>query len=92
MNRKRTIITAATAVVLVAGGGAAIAAAQQDPGPPELDRATRIALETVGDGSVTDVEQDDDGGYEVEVRRADGTETEVHLDADFTVVRTEPDD
>ena len=40
---------------------------------------------------MTDVEIDD-GGYDVEVRLADGTEIDVDLDADFAVVQTEQDD
>ncbi|HSK96506.1 MAG TPA: hypothetical protein VK891_07825 [Euzebyales bacterium] len=57
-------------------------------------RAGVAALEEVGDGTVTEVEVDDDGdaGYEVEVRRADGTVVEVALDGQFAVVSVENDD
>jgi uncharacterized membrane protein YkoI len=55
-----------------------------------LDEATRTqagdaALAVVGDGTVVSVEADD-GGYDVEIRHANGTETDVHLDAEFNVV------
>ena len=57
-------------------------------------RAGAAALAEVGDGAVTEVEAADEGdaGYEVEVRRADGTFVEVALDADLTVVSVEHDD
>jgi uncharacterized membrane protein YkoI len=57
-------------------------------------RAGAAALAEVGDGSVTEVEAADEGaaGYEVEVRRADGTFVEVALDGDLTVVSVEHDD
>ena len=57
-------------------------------GDAERQRATDAALAETGEGTVTDVEVDD-GGYDVEVRLADGTEIDVDLDADFAVVRTE---
>jgi uncharacterized membrane protein YkoI len=51
-------------------------------------RAASAALAKVGQGSVTEVERDDDSGaaYEVEVRLNDGTQVEVALGADFQVV------
>ena len=93
MTRTRKLIIAAGIAAVVSGGGVAIATAatQQDPDPPELDRASEVAREAVGDGVVTAVEQDDDGGYDVEVRRADGTETDVDLDRSLQVTRTEDD-
>ena len=46
------------------------------------------ALAKVGQGSVTEVERDDDSGaaYEVEVRLNDGSQVEVALGADFQVM------
>ena len=60
-------------------------------GDAERQQATDAALAKTGEGTVTDVEVDD-GGYDVEVRLADGTEIDVDLDADFAVLRTEQDD
>jgi uncharacterized membrane protein YkoI len=54
-------------------------------------RAADAALAADGDGVVAAVERDD-GGYEVEIRHADGTESEVTLDADLHVVHVERDD
>lgn len=55
-----------------------------------LDQATAAALEATGGGTVTDTEADD-GGYEVEVRREDGTEVDVQLDDRFTVTAQDVD-
>jgi hypothetical protein len=55
------------------------------------ERAAQAALAEVGDAVVVAVEGERDG-YDVELRRADGSETEVHLDASFAVVGVEHDD
>jgi len=61
--------------------------------PDELRRASDAALEHTGSGRVTDTEVgDEESYYEVEVTRADGRETEVHLDRDFKVVGADRDD
>ena len=91
MKRTTTIISIA-AVATVLAGGATYAAAQDtgDDGSvtgDDLDRASAAALAETGNGTVSSVELDD-GGYEVEVRLADGTEVDVDLDGDFAVVHT----
>jgi hypothetical protein len=59
----------------------------------DAERAAAAALEHVGDGEVLEVEAGDDGAaFGVEIRRADGSEVEVHVDTDFTVIGDEPDD
>ena len=59
----------------------------------DLERATSAALEHTGGGEVTETETGDDGAaYGVEIRLADGSQVEVNLDADFTVIGTEADD
>lgn len=54
----------------------------------ERTSAEKAALDAVGSGTVVDTDASDDRGvaYEVEVRANDGTEWNVDLDADFTVV------
>ncbi|WP_427005715.1 hypothetical protein [Pseudarthrobacter sp. H2] len=54
----------------------------------DRDKAGNAALAKVGQGSVRDVEREDDGGsaYEVEIRLNDGAEVEVQLGADFQVL------
>ena len=60
------------------------------PALTDADRAmaSSAALARVGQGTVTEVERDDDDGaaYEVEVRLSDGTQVEVGLGADFQVL------
>ncbi|SKC04054.1 hypothetical protein SAMN05660473_03776 [Arthrobacter sp. 49Tsu3.1M3] len=60
------------------------------PALSDADRAmaSSAALAKVGQGSVTEVERDDDSGaaYEAEVRLNDGSQVEVALGADFQVM------
>jgi uncharacterized membrane protein YkoI len=106
-NRTRTtLITLAAAVGVGLGGyGVAAAASGDDDGPGEagdsdtpltgsdLDAAVSAALDHTGGGEVTDTEVGDDGAaYSVEVRRPDGSQVEVNLDADFNVIGSEGDD
>ena len=95
----RTLATAAAvAMLLVALGGAGIAYAnggdsEERVAGADAEKAKSAALAAVGGGTVTEVERDDGGAaYEVEVRRDDGSQVEVHLDGDFDVVGQEADD
>ena len=107
MNRnfKRGALTVA-AVAALAGGGAAIAGAAgggDDEGGPDdgngtpitgsaLDRASAVALDQTGGGTVTESEvRDEEGYYEIEVTRDDGSQVDVHLDRDFQVLDAESD-
>lgn len=55
-------------------------------------KASDAALAYVGSGRVTSVETDDGGSrYEVEISLNDGTEVDVRLDADLTVISSERD-
>jgi hypothetical protein len=100
MRLNRTIVAVAAAVGVLAAGGAGIAYAvggdsEEQVTGPAADRAGAAAVRAAGGGTVLEVErQDGDGGgaYEVEVRRADGSEVEVHLDASFEPVGTAADD
>ena len=100
MRRKRTLAIALAAGVLAVAGGAGIAQAVSgsDDEPvtgPAAERAADAALAAIGGGTVLEVErQDGDGAgvYEVEVRREDGSEVEIHLDAQFREVGTAADD
>jgi uncharacterized membrane protein YkoI len=97
---KRTSMAVAGLVAL-ALGGAAIAGATGGGGDDAtdtpitgqaLDRAEAAALEHTGGGRVTETEVgDEEGAYEVEVTRADGSQVDVHLDEDFAVLGSEGD-
>lgn len=101
MNRKTKIalITAGAATVLAAGAGVAVASGVADDDGdsrpitgPALQRAGDAALAHVGSGKVTATEVgDEDGFYEVEVTKDDGTEVDVALAEDFTVIGDETD-
>ncbi len=60
----------------------------------KIDRLDRgrlaAALAAVGEGKVTDTEKgDEEGAYEIEVTKDDGTEVDVHLDEAFKVISVE---
>jgi uncharacterized membrane protein YkoI len=58
----------------------------------ELEKATAAALEHTGGGEVTETEVgDEESYYEVEVTLDDGSQVDVQLDRDFTVVGDESD-
>jgi uncharacterized membrane protein YkoI len=100
-------ILAGAAVLALGVGGTAIAAGgggDDDGGKGEdhgeqaitgsaLDKASRAALDRVGEGRVTATEQfDEEGYYEVEVTRDDGSQVDVHLDRHFNVLNEHGDD
>ena len=105
MNRKlKRGLVATAAVAALVGGGAAIAGAtgggdDRDANEVErpiqgadLDRASAVALKETGGGKVTGTEAgDEEGAYEVEVTRADGSQVDVHLDKSFDVIDSEAD-
>ena len=94
------LVLAAAVAMLVALGGAGIAYANGgDTGEqltgPDAQEAESAAIAAVGDGTVTEVERDDGNGtgaFEVEVKREDGTQVEVHLDGDLKVVGQQADE
>lgn len=101
MNGKlKGALIAAGAVAALAGGGAAIAGAtggddegdQRPIAGAALDRASAAALDHTGGGRVTETEVgDEEGFYEVEVTRSDGSQVDVHLDRDFKVLGSDAD-
>lgn len=96
INRRTAAIAGAIAV-LGAGGGIAygVAGDGEKVTGSEADKAAEAALGAVGGGEVLEVEtQDGDGAgrYEVEVRRDDGSEVEVHLDGSLQQVGTARND
>src|SRR4051812_24267490 len=96
MSRKlKYSLIAGAGVVAIAAGGAAIAGAtgQFDDGNgkpirgKQLDRASAVALKAAGGGKVTESEKgDEEGYYEVEVTKPDGSQFDVHLDRNFNVL------
>ncbi len=103
MKRNRRLVVAIAAIAaaaLLAIGvvGIAQAVGGSDEAPvtgPAAEQAKAAALDAAGGGTVLEIEQQDGDGagvYEVEVRRADGSTVEIHLDHAFQQVGTAADD
>jgi uncharacterized membrane protein YkoI len=72
------------------GGSTAPESSAADPSKPinggALEKAKAAALDATGGGRVTATEvRDEEGYYEVEVVRNDGSQVDVHLDSAFNV-------
>ena len=100
MTTKNKLIAAAAAVAVAAGGVGVAAAAGGDEDEAEgpdvaisgsaLDQASAAALDATGEGSVTGTEiGDEESLYEVEVTLDDGSQVDVQLNRDFSVVGEE---
>ena len=105
-GRIKKWVLAGAAVAALGVGGTAIAAGAgsdetdgtRDDGAgkpitgPALGKASRIAINHVGGGTVTATEfQDEEGYYEIEVKRDDGSQVDVHLDSHFNVLDSSGD-
>jgi len=96
----RTLVIAAAVAMLLALGGAGIAYAnggdsEEQVTGPDAEKAKSAAIAAMGGGTVTGVERDDaygTGVFEVEVKRDDGSQVEVHLDRDLNVVGQKADE
>jgi uncharacterized membrane protein YkoI len=91
------IAVAVTVAAALALGGAAwaIAGSGDDDGPgytgPGAAKAKAAAVAEVG-GTANAVEKDDEeGAWEVEVTKSDGSTVDVHLDDNFNVIGSEGD-
>jgi uncharacterized membrane protein YkoI len=94
-SKMKKVVLGVLALAALALGGAAIAGATggDDDGSERaitgtaLDRASAAALQETGGGKVTGTEAgDEEGAYEVEVTRSDGSQVDVHLDEGFDVL------
>lgn len=98
-TRNKFLAAGAAAAVVVGGAGVATATGGGDDDASDtaitgedLDRASDAALEHTRGGTVTETEVDDEESYyEVEVTMDDGSQVDVQLDEDFTVVGSEED-
>jgi uncharacterized membrane protein YkoI len=92
-SKRKAIIAGAVALVALALGGAALAGASGGDDSEKaitgsaLDKASAAALAHTGGGKVTETEVgDEEGYYEVEVTRDDGSQVDVHLNQAFEVL------
>ena len=98
MNARALLIAAAVTTVVLVGAGVAYAtgssgdsSAQQATGGADLEKAKSVALEHVN-GRVTETEiGDEEGYYQIEVTRDDGSQVDVNLDRNFNVLSTPAD-
>ena len=97
MNAKMWLLAAVAAVLVLLGAGVAYATGSGEvssagqAGGANLDKAKSVALEQVN-GSVTGTEVgDEEGYYEVEITKDDGSRVDVHLDKNFNVLGTPAD-
>ena len=106
MNAKKMIIGAGVALMLLVGAGVAYASGSYASGSsgdsssgdgsghstgPGMEQAKSVALEQVN-GCVTATEfQDEEGYYEVEVTKDDGSQVDVHLDKNYNVIDAQAD-
>ncbi len=96
LNLKTLLVAVALAMWLLVGAGVAFAtgsdSSEQQATGPGIEKAKSVALEHTNGGRVTGTEiGDEEGYYEVEVTRNDGTQVDVHLDRDFNVLSTPAD-
>jgi uncharacterized membrane protein YkoI len=94
---KTWLVAAAVAVLLLVGAGVAYANgsgdddSEQQATGPGIEKAKSVALDHVN-GHVTGTEVgDEEGYYEVEITKDDGSQVDVHLDKNYNVLST-PDD
>jgi hypothetical protein len=96
INVRALLAAAAVGLLLLVGAGAAYAtgsdSSEQQASGPGIEKAKSIALEQTNGGRVTGTEiGDEEGYYEIEVTREDGSQVDVHLDRDFNVLSTPAD-
>ena len=97
MYVKKVLLAVAVAMVELAGAGVAYASGSGDSSEQQatgsgIEKAKSIALDYTNGGRVSGTEiGDEEGYYEVEVIRGDGSQVDVHLDRDFNVMSTPAD-
>ena len=99
MDKNKLLVGTAAVVILSLGASGIAYALGGDTGEqltgPDAQKAKSAAIAAVGGGTVTEVEREDGGsagGFEVEVKRDDGTQVEVHVGSDLKVVGQQADE
>ena len=100
INAKTLLIAAAIVMLVLVGAGVAYATGsgdedsseQQQATGPGIEKAKSVALDHTNGGQVSGTEVgDEEGYYEVEIIRDDGSQVDVHLDRDLNVLSTPTD-
>jgi len=95
---RKGLIAAAVAVLLLVGAGVAYAtgsggdSSEQQATGAGIEKAKSVALDHTNGGHVSGTEVgDEEGYYEVEVSKDDGSQVDVHLDKNYNVLSTPAD-
>lgn len=98
INAKTLLIAAVVAVLLALAGVGGIAYAtggNSDPSQstgPGMKKAKSVALDYTNGGRVSETEfKDEEGYYQIEVTRNDGTKVDVNLDRNYNVLNAPAD-
>ena len=94
-KKRKVLLAVAAAAVMLLVAGVAYAngsdSSEQATGS-DIEKAKSVALDHTNGGQVTGTEiGDEEGYYEVEVTRDDGSQVDVHLDRDFNVLSAPTD-
>jgi uncharacterized membrane protein YkoI len=95
-KKRKVFLAALAAAVMLLVAGVAYANGNDSPEQqttgPGVEKAKSVALDHTNGGRVSATEVgDEEGYYEVEVIREDGSQVDVHLDRDFNVLGTPAD-
>ena len=95
-KRRKIILAVVAAAVMLLVAGVAYANGNDSSGQQatgaNIEKAKSVALDHTNGGRVTGTEVgDEEGYYEVEVTRDDGSNVDVHLDRNFNVLGTPAD-
>jgi uncharacterized membrane protein YkoI len=95
LNAKKLLVAAAVALMLLVGAGVAYATGSGDSSGQatgtDLQKAKSVALQQVN-GRVTGSEVgDEEGSYQIEVTKDDGTQVDVNIDKNFNVINAQAD-
>ena len=95
INVRTLVIAAAVAMLVLLGAGVAYATGGNSSAQPtgsNIEKAKSIALDHTNGGRVTGTEVgDEEGYYEVEIIREDGSQVDVHLDRNYNLLSTPAD-
>jgi uncharacterized membrane protein YkoI len=98
MSAKTWLVAAVAATMLLVGAGVAYATAsgdddsEQQATGPGIEKAKSVALDHTNGGHVSGTEVgDEEGYYEVEITKDDGSQVDVHLDKNYNVLSTPAD-
>jgi uncharacterized membrane protein YkoI len=97
ISAKTWLVAAVVATMLLVGAGVAYATgsgdddSEQQATGPGIEKAKSVALDHVN-GHVTGTEVgDEEGYYEVEITKDNGSQVDVHLDKNYNVLSTPAD-